>query len=285
MSRKQKSVWWLLFAVIALATIAVAFGEGRTRINSARTVDSKQLIAASNSNSEAGKTEQAQTLQSQRHRARNLSLHPEAFNLGRRLGRRFSPGKREQSISGGTLTMGADRRIARITRQQTDDGEQVEIDIAGSSGQLTWSAAQGARGSGAPATGSDGDLIERLVFDSPDQFVLAQLRGASYYTVARNVRPEGAGDNYSGALWNIVRVDDPDQDEARRPQSRWRLYYLNVATGLIDRIESEVQGRRITAELTWTEADGEQVPSRITWTRQGQTLMQYRLTSFSVAEM
>jgi hypothetical protein len=216
--------------------------------------------------------------------SRNLSLQPEAFNLGRRLGKRFSPGKREQSSVVGTLTIGSEQRTVRTIRKQTDDGEQVEIKIDGSPGSLTWDAGQGALSSGARASGSDRDMIERLVLDSPDQFVLAQLRGASYYTIARNVRPAEAVDGYRGSLWNIVRVDDPERDESKQPQSRWRLYYVNVTTGLIDRIESEVQGRRILAEISWTDANGEKLPAQITWTHQGQTMMQYSLTNFSHAE-
>lgn len=86
-------------------------------------------------------------------------------------------------------------------------------------------------------------------------------------------------------LWNIVRVNDPEPDEARRPQCRWRLYYLNAVTSLIDRIESEVQGQRIVAEISgWTDHSGEQIPTQITWTRQGQTLMQFSLVNFSLTE-
>jgi hypothetical protein len=124
--------------------------------------------------------------------------------------------------------------------------------------------------------------MERLVFDSPDQFVLAQLRGASYFVMGRNVRPDNAGENYSGPLWNIVRVSDPEIDEGRRPLSKWRLYYINTATGLIDRIESEVDGERTVAEFSgWTDVNGEKVPTEITWTKQGQRLMHFRLTNFS----
>ena len=184
-----------------------------------------------------------------------------------------------------TLTIGAERRVVRTVRKQTDDGEEVEVDIAGSPTSFTWDTKQGALLAGARATGSDRDLIERLVLDSPDQFVLAQLRGASYYTVASNVRPSGAGDSYHGPLWNIVRVDDPERDETKRPQSRWRLYFVNVATGLIDRIESEAQGQRISAAITWADVNGEKVSAQITWTHQSQTLMQYSLTDFSHAEV
>jgi hypothetical protein len=124
-------------------------------------------------------------------------------------------------------------------------------------------------------------LIERLVFDSPDQFVLAQLRGASYYTVARNVRPPEASDGYSGPLWNIVRVNDPEPDEAKRARSRWRLYYINTKTGLIERIVSNSDGQQVTATLAWAEVQGEKIPVRITWKRQGETIMQYAMTDFT----
>jgi hypothetical protein len=215
-------------------------------------------------------------------RARNLSMQPEAFKMGRRLGARFDPGKRDISVTLGTLTIGSERHNVQTKRVQTDDGEQVEIKIAGSGDTLTWDAGQGILSSGRKAGSGDRDLIERLVFDSPDQFVLAQLRGASYYTVARNVRPAEAADPYQGPLWDVVRVDDPERDEQKKLQSAWRLYYLNARTGLIDKIESEVAGQRIVAEVTgWTDQNGEAVPVQIVWKAANQTLMTYSLGNFS----
>jgi hypothetical protein len=170
----------------------------------------------------------------------------------------------------------------QTTRTQTDDGEQVEITIAGTPGSLTWDAKGGARSAAGQATGDHRDLIERLVLDSPDQFVMAQLRGASYSTVARNVRPTKADDNYAGPLWNIVRVGEPKGSEEKRPQSAWRLYYINTRTGLIDRIVSELRGESIEAEISdWTIVNGESVPGQIIWSINGQRIMQYRLTNFS----
>lgn len=261
-------LWPVVLALLAL-TGALALLIARTKATSPPTRSLQMQTTRAGSNSGV---------------PRNLSLQPEAFNLSRRLGKRFSPGKREQSVLVGTLLLSTERREVQITRKQTDDGEQVEIALNGSPGALTWNAEQGARSAGERA-GSDRDLIERMVLDSPDQFVLAQLRGASYYTIARNVRPDGAGDNYSGPLWNIVRVDDPQGDEQKRARSPWRLYYINTSTGLIDRIVSEIGGERVTSELSdWTEVGGEKMPGQITWTRQGQTIMQFRLTNFSHAQ-
>ena len=215
----------------------------------------------------------------------NLLMQPEALKLARRLGKRFLAGGTTTSVLNGTLTTGSETQIVQMTRTQTDEGETVEVRVAGDLEPLSWDAKQGMLARSHQPTPDERELLERLVFDSPDQFVLMQLRGASYYTVARAVRPAGANDGYEGPLWTIVRTDDPEQDEAKRPASRWRLYYLNTATGLIDRIESEVEGRRIVADISsWTENNGEKVPAQIVWTRDGQTLMQYSLTNFSHSE-
>lgn len=268
MSIKQKKVFWrCLFGMIALATTAFVLVQAGAR-------------RPSNSSSPA------QNSRPTRSATRNLSGQPEAFKMSRQLGRRFANGKRVQSTLIGTLTISGERKILRIVRKQTSEGEDIEVNVAGSGLSLTWDATQGPLTSGTRASGSERDLIERLVLDSPDQFVLAQLRGASYYTIARNVRPEGATDNYNGPLWNIVRVDDPEKDITKRAQSAWRLYYINTLTGLLDKVVYEAQGQPVVAEFSrWTNLNGENIPGETNWTRQGQTIMQYRLTNFSYADV
>lgn len=274
MSIKPKRIFWPLLLTLLAATVTLAVIKARIHIASnIAEAPSAQVMSPSSDQQRSGNSV-AQ---------RNLSLQPEAFKLSRRLGKRFSPGKRELSVLVGTLEVGPKSYPVRMTRRQTDAGEQVEIALSGKSDRLTWAEGQGAASTGALAE-SDRDLIERLVFDSPDQFVLAQLRGASYYTMGRNVRPEeaGDGDGYAGPVWNIVRISEPQGDEAKRPRSPWRLYHLNTNTGLIDRIISEIEGERIVASISeWTEIDGEKIPGKITWTRQQQVVMQFSLTNFS----
>lgn len=275
MSAKYKRSLWVVLVIVVIVTGALALVAARSKRRSER--------ATGTTIQPSLPTPQIAQDQSRRAtKTRNLSLHPEAFNMGRRLGQRFSPVGREKSQLIGTLNIGSERRIVHTTRSQTDDGEQVEIKIAGIPGKLFWDLAEGARSANGKASGSDRDLVERLVLDSPDQFVMAQLRGASYRTVARNVRPVDADENYSGPLWNIVRVGEPSTDREKRSQSAWRLYYIDTKTGLIGRIVSEMRGEMVEAEVSdWTEVNGEYVPRQITWTSQGQTIMQYRLTNFS----
>ena len=211
---------------------------------------------------------------------RNLSLHPEAAGVSRRLGKRFHPSSRAVSSSLGSLTIAGTQQPITVVRRQTQSGETVELLFETRS--LTWSEREGPKAVSGLTTELERLLIERLVFDSPDQFVLAQLRGASYFTVARNVRPSDAVDGYSGPLWHLVRVSEPQGDENLRPLSPWRIYYLNVQTGLPDRVEYQLNGQQIRAEfLAWSEQNGEKTPSHIVWSSNEQPVMEYRATSVS----
>lgn len=210
---------------------------------------------------------------------RNLTLQPEAAAVNRRLGNRFKSG-RTQSVLSGKLTIDGLEQQATIVRSQTDSGETVEVVLP--AGRLSWSEKEDTKTSQGAAAESEQLLVERLVLDSPDQFVLAQLRGASYQTIFRNLRPTDAGDNYDGPIWTVVRVSEPRGPETSKRISSWRLYYINADTGLIDRIECEVNGQRIeVAFLAWAEQNGEQIPSHIRWSTSGQTLMEYQLTAFT----
>jgi hypothetical protein len=121
------------------------------------------------------------------------------------------------------------------------------------------------------------------VLDSPDQFVLAQARGASYYTVARNVMPASANgaDDYTGPIWDVIRIGEPSAGTAH-PVSRWRIFHINSETGLLDRSISDEQGATVTAEFSgWVDHLGEKVPTHITWSQKGQMLMDLTLNSIT----
>jgi len=210
---------------------------------------------------------------------RNLSLQPEAVRINRRLGNRFKSSRGAESTLVGKLTVGTNQQPVTIVRRQTETGEVVEMNLANR--RLTWSDADGINAVPGLPTESERLLFERLVLDSADQFVLAQLRGASYYTITRNLRPNDAGENYSGPLWRLVRVTEPRPVEDMSPNSNWRLYYVNEATDLIERIVCERSGQTVEASMQWAERNGEQVPSHISWTINGATIMELEVTAFS----
>lgn len=216
-------------------------------------------------------------------KTRNLSLQPEAFKLSRLLGKRFVPSREISATMVGTLATGSTGRAVNVTRQQTPTGEDVSVGIAGEAGTLAWNEVDGARAIGAELDDAKQTLIERIALDHPDQFVLAQLRGASYYTVAHNVRADvGGAENYRGPLWDIVRVTEPPTQSERRPITNSRLYYINVRTGLIDKVVSDVRGETIEANiLEWSDQGGEKFPSHVVWKRGNETVQEFLLSSVS----
>lgn len=206
-----------------------------------------------------------------------LSFQPQADRFRRRIGQRFLKLGREETLITGTLTIGNNNHTVSISRQRNDGGESLSIALDGQPTSLIWNREEGAKSASLPATGEIRAMIERIALDSPDQFILAQLRGASYRTVAQRVVPQGAGEieDYEGPAWDVVRVGEPDSTGEAKPQSAWRLYYLNSDTGLIERIMSEENGDIVTAEIAgWTEQGGELFPTQIVWLVGGQKVME-----------
>jgi hypothetical protein len=206
-----------------------------------------------------------------------LALQPQADRMRLQLGKRFrAPGKEISTLTG-TLTLNSQNRAIRITRTQAEDGEQVTIALDGGAATYIWNQEDGAKLAGNSVSGEAKAFLERIILDSPDQFILSQLRGASYQTIASQVVPEEAAklEIYEGPAWNVVRIEEPLRAGFSKPESLWRMYYINSETGLLDRIISTEQGETILAELSsWGQQDGEMVPGRITWSRNNQVVME-----------
>jgi hypothetical protein len=166
-----------------------------------------------------------------------------------------------------------------MARKQDKRGESVEISANGRT--LVWDGVNGVKGD-TPVTQFDHSLLERLVFDSADAFVLAQLRGASYQVIGKNVRADlGGADNYDGPLWTVVRVSYASADSETKPRSAARVFYINSRTGLLDKVISEMAGEEIEATLDeWITVKGETFPTLIRWSSSGRQVMEFRVINF-----
>jgi hypothetical protein len=211
-----------------------------------------------------------------------LGRYPEADRMRLNLGRRFLSQGKEVSVLLGTLTVDSERHPVRVFRYQRAEGERVEIGLDGAANTLSWTGRDGARAAGNKLSESQRALIERVALDSVDQFILGQLSGAGYQTIAQNVAPEGASlqEDYSGPSWNIIRVDEPTGEGFAKSKSNWRLYYVNTVSGLIDKVISNEAGSVVTADiLAWSEQSGERFPVHIKWTANGSVVMELILNN------
>lgn len=211
---------------------------------------------------------------------KKLLLQPEALRVSRQLGKRFEATDSAATTSIGQLTFSGSQQPVTIVRRQTEAGERVQFGFG--TREVTWSDQEGIKAVVGIPTPMERLLAERLLLDSPDQFVLAQLRGASYFTMARNVRADDAVDDQISPGWTQVRVTDPEDEQNPRLTSSWRIYYINSTTRLIDRIVSEWNGRTVEARiLQWVEEKGEKSPAHITWLADGEIIMDYQLHTVS----
>jgi hypothetical protein len=263
MSRKATSL------LLCAASVAVIVGA--TSVFLGTSIESSSPLAHAATTSQVAKTR------------RNSFLQPEALRVARQLGTRFDTASRASLVMLGSLNVGGVGAPATLVRRQTQDGEIVELRLSDRS--LTWNAAEGTKASASALIDEDRLTFERLIFDSPDHFVLAQFRGASYSVVARDVRPPNAPDDYSGPVWNIVRIDEPQTNKEVQAKSVSRLYHINMQTGLIDRVLSRVNDQSVEAQIiSWSEQSGEKVPSQIIWSINGRAIMTYQATSISYTE-
>lgn len=206
-----------------------------------------------------------------------LAVQPEANRMRRRLGNRFLTQGNSISTLVATLTIGGQSQMVRIVRGYGENGESVVIERTGNLPSMSWNDNTGALMNGAKAAGETRLLIERLALDSADQFVLAQLRGASYRTIARNARPAEAGgnDSYQGPVWDLISISEPKRLADKAPTSASRQYYVNTSTGLVDRVLSQENGQTVTAELSgWTQVGNERFATKIVWQQGSQKLME-----------
>lgn len=221
--------------------------------------------------------------------ASSLNVATDRFPLaGRfrpRLGRRFLTHGKITTDLVGMLQRGQEKEPLRLTRSYSETGETVTFTLSGRSAVFQWRDDSGAWTDGARANADNRKLIERLTLDSPDQFVLAQLRRTAYRTIAEGVRPEeliNSNANYTGPVWTLVQVLEAGAMADSRPLSALRQYYLNQKTGLLDRVLSQEDGQTITAELTgWVERNGETFPTVITWKSGGTEIMSLTVNNIS----
>jgi hypothetical protein len=265
MSRRHSLSIWLVTSVLLVVVIGVMATLAARR-------DDMQLPQSQQHESATGPAQATS-------RFRNLSLQPEAAKLSRRLGKRFIGSASDVSVLIGEITTSEARIPLRVLRKQDERGESIELSLNGKA--LVWDASHGAKGDAA-VTEFDRSLVERLVFDSPDAFVLAQLRGASYQVIGKNVRADlGGADNYTGPLWTVVRVSYASAASTANPESVARVYYIDSRTGLVDKVISEVDGEEIEAALDgWTTREGETFPSLIRWRIGGRQIMEFKVVNF-----
>lgn len=216
---------------------------------------------------------------------RRSRLTPHQRELLKALGDRLEkPGKERLTLLG-TITRltEADRSPAPIslTLEFPDRLRLEEIRgnkklITAFDGSKTW-------GQGKTLKRSDEDLVETLLFDSVEHFLLGQLQGYATRLLGTNFRlDDGTNPNYAGPFYDIYEVTD-ELPGATEPRTQTKLYYFNSATALLERVryESDRDGVPVSVEILfddWQAVGGQGVPRQLTRRENDQPVLQLNLT-------
>jgi hypothetical protein len=134
----------------------------------------------------------------------------------------------------------------------------------------------------------DLDLLETLIFDSAERFLLTNSEGTGFRLLGTRFRLDGGTDeDYSGPFYDIYQgIDHLDfESETRR---RPKKFYVNSDTMTLDLVKYQIErsGSTFNVEIrfsNWSNANGQLVPALITRIENGQPVFTLSITGVSAS--
>jgi hypothetical protein len=134
---------------------------------------------------------------------------------------------------------------------------------------------------------SEEALLETLVYDSADQFLVAHARGTSTRFLGSRFRlDEGDSEGYGGPFYDLYQISDLDMT-GQEPRRQTRTYYVNSDTLLLERVryETERAGAVIRVEVLcgdWRDVQGQKFPFSVTRLENGVPVMSINVSAVGV---
>jgi hypothetical protein len=125
------------------------------------------------------------------------------------------------------------------------------------------------------------NLIESLVYDSPEHFFISETNGVATRSLGSRFRMD------DGSFTDLYQIDDPIK-LGSTARSQTKYYCFNSDTHLLDSVHYQLMrnGLPIKVETSidkWRKENGTALPGRITRTENGVTIFSLTITSISVS--
>lgn len=164
--------------------------------------------------------------------------------------------------------------LLRVEEGAPTSGRPRALVFDGSSAQRT----------GGDVSRADEELIETLIFDSPEHFFRGQFKGSATRFLGSGFRPDdGETAEYKGPTYSIYQMTELARGTGES-QEQVKLYYFNTATHLLEQVkyETERDGTRTSVVVLlgdWQTVQGQRVPGRVVRTENGQPVLEVKVTS------
>lgn len=213
-------------------------------------------------------------------------LRPELeFALAAYGDRLVKPGRERVTWSGSLVRKGAADKKFTLTGELPD---LIRIDIqdspdaaksVGFDGNSAWKA-------GGALQKEDSDLIETLLYDTPERFFLMQSQGVSLRKLGSNFRLDGkVGTPYSGPTYDVYfGLETVKASATEKVQPKY--YLVNYNTLLLERVQYEdasAGGVKVQTLIeAWRTVDGNKVPGIIRRVENGVEVMRLTIGAASL---
>lgn len=183
-------------------------------------------------------------------------LQPQLREALRQLGDRLErPGKERLTLLGTLTRLSGSQVETAPFRLITEFQNRMRLEEqVGTQLRVTVFNGSNAAKLGGPVNRRDEDLIETLVFDSVDNYLIKQTQGAATRFLGSRFRLDnGEAENYSGSYYDLYQTTDQIRiGPSIREQSK--QYYFNSDTQLLEHVRYEIQpeGARVSVEVQIT---------------------------------
>lgn len=257
MTRNRRRVFWPVFLITLLVVTALTFAASR-RLRDSRTAETR--VDSTQGNPNRARKRGAYV--------RRSSLSPKlVWHLKATGDRLEKPGKERLRVTG-TLSRANDSQIQEVVAV-FEFPERLHLTLQkGNQRRIVTFDGEQAKAVGNPLDGVEHDLIETLVYGSPEHFFNTQMEGqATRFLGSRFRLDDGTNDNYDGPYYDVYKVGDQIR-VTTEPTERLKLYYFNSETLLLERVSYELDRNGSTVQVEerlggWTKEQGQQVARRI----------------------
>lgn len=162
-----------------------------------------------------------------------------------------------------------------------EEGAGAQSRVIGFDGAKAW--AQDGR-----LSADDLAVIETLVFDSPDHFLLSQTQGYATRALGQRFRLDSEAVTKDTVFYDIYQVGDQiNIATASRPQPK--MFYLNSTTQLLERVhyETERDGQTVKVEVLltgWEKSNNQQLPRLITRLENGKEVLRIAVNAAVISQ-
>ena len=281
MSKDKRRILGPVLIVVLVITGALVFVAARTRNGAERKASSHSMSAVNVVNSaQSPARPQADRV----HRGR---LGPQLRWTLTALGNRLEKPGKERLTLAGTLNRASEQPVVFAAILEFPDRLQITTQSGTQSRTIVFDG-QSVRAVGGSLTSAEEDLIESLVYDTPEHFFSAQSAGVPTRHLGNHFRTDdGSTANYAGPFYNVFSVMDLVK-VTPETRSQSKFYCFNSETRLLEKVHYQTLRNGASVEVEtriggWRRIEREQVPSRIIRKENTQQVFVLTITSATLS--